>query len=115
MVLRPPPSLSSNAPINRFLRGAGGSDFFYRFSSHLIISRLLACVVAFATRLPSYPYRPAPLPVSIDTIGGEVHGCDTVGGGGDVVLASCGDGWQREGRSCGDGVLCLISLARFHA
>lgn len=81
------------APINRFLRGTGGSDFFINL--HLIPFHLpAACLLAealFATRLPSYPYLPAPRPVILDTIGGEVHGCDTTDGLGrcHTCLISC--------------------------
>ena len=58
------------APINRFLRGTGGSDFFCQFSPHFIPS--LGCFAylrSVATRLPSYPYLPAPLPATFDTDG----------------------------------------------
>ena len=81
------------APINRFLRGTGGSDFFINL--HLIPFHLpAACLLAealFATRLPSYPYLPAPRPVILDTMSGEVHGCDTTDGLGrcHTCLISC--------------------------
>lgn len=102
----PPPIALVQCPINRFLRGTGGSDFFINFSSHtLLVSpmpvlrlRLIACGV-FTTRIlgysPAYQYRPAPRPATLDTGGGEVHGCDAA------------DGWRR----CHT---CLISLVRCH-
>ena len=75
-------------PINRFLRGTGGSDFFYRFSFHLILS--LGCLLTdllFATRLLAYPYRPAPRPATLDTEDGEGMDCDVGGGGG--LMTAC--------------------------
>lgn len=100
-----PPIALVYAPINRFLRGTTGA-IFYQSSSHLIISRLLACGFAFfATRLLAYQYRSTPRPATIDTIGGEIHGCDTADGWRAILLASCGDEWRREGRSCGDVML----------
>lgn len=89
------------APINRFLRGTGESDFFIDF--HLIPFHLSAALLAdllFDTRLLAYPYLPAPRPAILDTIGGEVHGCDTTDGWRDILLASGGDRWRRELMGC---------------
>lgn len=97
LLVLPPPSLSSNAPLIGSSGARAGAIFFinlHLISSHPIIGCLLAGLL-FATRLPSYPYRPAPRPATIDTIGGEVHGCDTA------------DGWRR----CR---ACLILLVRCH-
>lgn len=49
-----PPIALVYAPINRFLRGTTGA-IFYQSSSHLIISRLLACGFAFFL-LPGYSH-----------------------------------------------------------
>lgn len=87
-----PPSLS---PMSQSVPpGHDGSDFLSIFISSHPISRLLAYLLSFAARLPSYPSRPVPRPATIDTIGGEVHGCDTADGGGLSCLPRAGgDGW----------------------
>ena len=71
MVLRP--HRSRLCPNKSVSPGHDGSDFFINL--HLIISRLLTYLWSFATRLPSYPYRPAPRPATLDTMGGEAGGC----------------------------------------
>lgn len=84
-------------PINRFLRGTTRAIFFINL--HLIPSSLgclLTCWL-FATRLLAYQYRPAPRPARIDTVGGEFMAAIRLTGGGDVLFASCYNGWRRGG------------------
>lgn len=67
------------APINRFLRGTNGSDFFLPI---LISSHLSAALLADLLLLPGYSHiHIAPLLApSSYTEDREVHGCDTADG-----------------------------------
>lgn len=101
LLVLPPQSLSSICLHELVPPGHGRERFFLSIfiSSHPIIGCLLAGLL-FTTRLPSYPYRPAPRPATIDTIGGEVHGYDTTDGWRAILLASGGDRWRRELMGC---------------
>ena len=100
------------APMNWFLRGTTGAIFLPIFISSHPISRLLATGSLFATRLLTYPYRPAPRPATLDTEDGEGHGYDTNDGErlDDCVLAHAitDDGGERLGWR----YRCLLDFAR---
>lgn len=99
------PHRSRHRPNKTVPPGHDGSDFFIDFhsiSSHLSAACLLADLL-FATRLPSYPYRPRSSPRYPRHGGRGGHGCDTA----DVGWLSClprvvmdGDGRQQWRNDC---------------